>query len=52
MAFRVSCVCGFAMQADTHDELWAMAQDHLRADHPSLVGNVDRNEFLAQAEIV
>jgi hypothetical protein len=52
MAFRVSCVCGYALQANTHDELWAKAEDHLQADHPDLVGKVNRDEFLAQAEMI
>jgi hypothetical protein len=32
------------------DELWTNAQEHLRSDHPDLVGNVSREDILAQAE--
>ena len=52
MAKRISCVCGYTMFADTDDELWAKAEEHIRADHPDLVGKVIREEFLAQAEVI
>jgi predicted small metal-binding protein len=48
----IQCVCGYTMQADTDDELWAKAEAHIRTDHPDLVGKVIREEFMAQAEIV
>lgn len=52
MAKAVRCICGYTMQADTDDELWAKALEHIQTDHPDLVGQVVREEFLAQAEIV
>ena len=52
MAMRITCVCGFAMQGDNYDELWAKAEQHIRSDHPDLVGKVIRDEFLAQAEMI
>ncbi len=52
MAKVVNCACGYRFQADSDDELWAKAQDHIAKDHPDLVGNVTREEILAQAEIV
>ena len=52
MAKRVNCVCGYSFEADTDDELWALAQKHLASDHPDLVGKVGREDILAQAELV
>jgi predicted small metal-binding protein len=47
---RINCVCGSVVEGDDDDELWDNAQQHLRADHPDLVGNVSRDDILAQAE--
>jgi predicted small metal-binding protein len=48
----VNCACGYSFQAETDDELWQKAQNHIGSDHPDLVGKVTREEILAQAEIV
>ncbi len=48
----VNCACGYRFQAETDDELWTKAQEHIGSDHPDLVGKVTRDEILAQAEIV
>jgi hypothetical protein len=47
---QINCICGRVLKAEDDDELWAKAQDHLRDDHPDLVGNVSRADILAQAE--
>jgi hypothetical protein len=47
---RINCVCGAVVEGDDDDELWENAQQHLRADHPDLVGKVSREDILAQAE--
>ena len=47
---RINCVCGSVVEGDDDEELWDNAQQHLRADHPDLVGNVSRDDILAQAE--
>jgi hypothetical protein len=47
---RINCVCGSVVEGDDDDELWENAQQHLRADHPDLVGKVSREDILAQAE--
>ena len=47
---RIECVCGHVVEAQDDDELWADAQEHLRTDHPDLVGKVSREDILAQAE--
>ena len=47
---QINCVCGCLVNGEDDDELWANAQEHLRSDHPDLVGNVSREDILAQAE--
>jgi predicted small metal-binding protein len=47
---RINCVCGQVVEGEDDDELWQKAQAHIRQDHPDLVGNVSREDILAQAE--
>jgi predicted small metal-binding protein len=47
---RINCVCGFVIEAEDDDELSDKVQEHLRVDHPELVGKVSRDDILAQAE--
>ncbi len=51
MAKVVNCACGYRFEAESDDELWEKAQQHIGSDHPDLVGKVTREEILAQAEI-
>jgi len=50
MALRIICMCGYVIQGDDDDELWQNAQEHMGVLHPELVGNVSREDILAQAE--
>jgi predicted small metal-binding protein len=50
MALRIICMCGYVIQGDDDDELWRNAQRHMAVLHPELVGNVSRDDILAQAE--
>ena len=52
MALRIVCTCGYVIQGGSDDELWASAQDHMDVLHPELVGNVSREDILAQAEVL
>lgn len=47
---QIDCVCGVVVKGEDDDELWEQAQEHLRNDHPELVGRVSREDILAQAE--
>jgi predicted small metal-binding protein len=47
---RINCVCGLVVEGDDDDELWENAQQHMRDDHPDLVGKVSRDDIVAQAE--
>jgi predicted small metal-binding protein len=49
---QIPCVCGYAVKGEDDDELWQNAQEHLREDHPDLVGKISRTDLLAQAEEV
>jgi len=50
MALRIVCMCGYVIQGDDGDELVTNAQRHMAVLHPELVGNVSRDDILAQAE--
>jgi hypothetical protein len=52
VALRIVCTCGYVIQGGSDDELWANAQDHMDVLHPELVGNVSREDILAQAEML
>jgi hypothetical protein len=50
MALRIVCMCGYVIQGGDDDELWRNTQAHMGVLHPELVGNVTREDILAQAE--
>jgi hypothetical protein len=50
MALRIICMCGYVIQGEDDDELWRNVLDHMGVLHPELVGNVTREDILAQAE--
>jgi hypothetical protein len=52
MALRIVCMCGYVIQGGDDDELWRNAQRHMAVLHPELVGNVTREDILAQAELL
>jgi predicted small metal-binding protein len=47
---RITCVCGLMIEAKDDDEFREKVQEHLRIDHPELVGKVTPEDILAQAE--
>ena len=47
---QITCVCGYVVKGEDDDELWERAEAHLMADHPDLIGQVSRDDILAQAE--
>jgi hypothetical protein len=49
---QIPCVCGCVVKGEDDEELWQNAQEHIREDHPDLVGKVSREDLLAQAEEV
>ena len=47
---RINCVCGLVIEAEDDDEFRGEVEEHLRVDHPELVGKVSADDILAQAE--
>ena len=52
MAKLINCECGLVLRGETDDELVANAEEHIRRDHPDLVGQISRDDLLAMAEEV
>ena len=52
MALRIVCMCGYVIQGGDEEELWKSAQGPMSVLHPELVGNVTREDILAQAELI
>ena len=52
MALRIVCMCGYVIQVNDDDHLWRAVQEHMGVLHPELVGNVTREDLLAQAELL
>jgi predicted small metal-binding protein len=51
MSLRIPCTCGYVIEGADNDELWQNAQRHMGLSHPELLGNVTRDDILAQAEV-
>jgi len=45
-------MCGYVIQGHDEEELWRNAQGHMSVLHPELVGNVTREDIIAQAELL
>lgn len=52
MSLRIICMCGYVIEGADDDELWQNVQGHMGVLHPELVGNVTRDDILAQAEML
>jgi predicted small metal-binding protein len=46
----INCDCGYTVQGETDEELLANADEHIRSDHPEMVGEVSNEELLAAVE--
>jgi predicted small metal-binding protein len=51
MGLKIVCMCGYVIQGGDEEELWTNAQGHMSVLHPELVGNITREDILAQAEL-
>ncbi len=49
MAKVINCDDGYIVRGGNDDELIANAERHLREAHPEMVGQVTREQLLAQA---
>ena len=52
MARQITCECGKVVRGETEHELVEQTLEHLRRDHPQLVGKVTREDIVAMIEIV
>ena len=52
MAKQIACECGKVLRGDSEDEVVARAEEHIRSDHPELVGKVTRDDLAGWIEEV
>ena len=52
MARQITCECGQIVRGETEAEVVDLTLEHLRSDHPQLVGQVTRDEIVALIEVV
>jgi predicted small metal-binding protein len=50
MAKVIRCQCGFMGRGEDVEQAAAVIEDHMRSDHPELVGKVTRDDLVAMAE--
>jgi predicted small metal-binding protein len=50
MAKVINCECGMTVRGGSDDELADNAMQHVREQHPDMVGNVTREQLLAMSE--
>jgi hypothetical protein len=50
MAKVIRCQCGFLGRGETVEAASSAIEEHMRADHPELVGKVTREDLAAMAE--
>lgn len=46
MARIINCECGYVARAGSDDEVIGLIQEHMRTDHPDLVGKVSRDDLV------
>ena len=45
----VHCPCGTDVKAETDDELVSNVEDHVKENHPEMVGTMSREQILEMA---
>jgi predicted small metal-binding protein len=50
MTKQITCECGFVARADSDDEVVARIREHMRTDHPQLLGEVSEDDLLGWIE--
>ncbi|HEY7138389.1 MAG TPA: DUF1059 domain-containing protein [Acidimicrobiia bacterium] len=51
MAKLIRCECGFVARGDTDDAVVGTIREHMRQDHPELVGKVSDDDLLGWMEL-
>ena len=49
MAKEINCPCGKTVSGEDDDQLVANVEEHIREDHPEMVGTRSREDILAMA---
>jgi predicted small metal-binding protein len=49
MARKIDCDCGYTVRGESDEELIANAEEHIRRDHPEMVGQISREQLLSMA---
>lgn len=52
MVRQVTCECGYIARGGSEDEVVALTERHLGADHPQLVDSVTRDDIRGWVEVV
>ena len=50
MALLIKCECGFVARGETEEAVIAKTREHMRKEHPDLLGKVRREDLLAWIE--
>jgi predicted small metal-binding protein len=52
MAIQVICECGYAIRADSDDQIVDLTREHIRREHPDLVDAVTDDMIYDWVEVV
>lgn len=50
MAKLIRCECGHVARGATEDDVIAQIEEHMRQDHPDLIGKISREDMLGWIE--
>jgi predicted small metal-binding protein len=50
MSKIINCECGQVIRASDDQDLVAKVDDHIKSDHPDLIGRLSREDVLNMAE--
>jgi hypothetical protein len=46
----INCECGQVVRGETEEDVLHAAEEHIKRDHPELVGKITREDLLAMSE--
>jgi predicted small metal-binding protein len=52
VAVQITCECGYVVRGQSDDEVVSGAREHMRTDHPDLVGKVSDDDLRGWIEEV
>jgi predicted small metal-binding protein len=51
MAKLIRCECGYVAHGDSDDDVIAAIREHMKSDHPALLGTVSREDLLGWIQV-